>query len=122
MNKESAQKELDAIKDKVKELERIINEPSESKITKEKEMSDFLFSMINGSTMKFTGEEEITYYKGNEWVIQQDYKNGYLWIRYKFIWGVFESKYKLNYNQIKDFIAAWVEANTQWKGLTPHIR
>ena len=46
MNKESAQKELDAIKDKVKELERIINEPSDQ-VTKEKEMSDFLFGMIN---------------------------------------------------------------------------
>lgn len=86
---------------------------------KNKEMSDFLFDMINGSTMKFTGEKEVTYYKNEEWVIQQDYKNDYLWIRYSLIWRVFEEKFKLNNNQIKEFISIWVETNTEWRGLTP---
>ena len=92
------------------------------KPNKNKEMSDFLFEMINGSVIKFTGEKEITYYKDNEWVIQHDYKNGRLWIRYSLIWKVFEEKFSLNYDQIKDFISGWVEINTEWRGLTPVIR
>jgi hypothetical protein len=118
MKKEQAQKELDSIKDRVKELERIINKPE---ISKEQEMSDFLFSILKETTTKITGEKEITHYKtGTEdWVIQQDYKNGQLWVQYYLIWSVFESKFGLNYNEIRDFIAGWMETNTGWNGLTP---
>ena len=59
-----------------------------------------------------------TYYKNGEWIIQQDYKNGILWVRYSLIWSVFETKFGLNTLQISDFIDAWVAANTQWHGLT----
>lgn len=87
---------------------------------KYKEISDFLFSTINGCKMKMTDEKEITFYNSdNEWVIQQDYKNGNLWVRYKLIWKVFEVKYKLNDQQIREFIQSWVETNLNWKGLTP---
>jgi phage antirepressor YoqD-like protein len=116
---EQAQKELDQIKDRVKELERIMNEP---KVSKEKEMSDFLFSMLKETTAKITGEKGITHYNlKNEWLVQEDYKNGYLWVRYLLIWSIFESKFNLNYNEIKEFISSWVESNTGWKGLTPKI-
>ena len=85
-----------------------------------KEMSDFLFATINGCIMKMTGEKQITYYNSdNEWIMQQDYKNGKLWIRFTLIWEVFENKYKLNDQQIRDFINSWVETNLNWKGLTP---
>jgi len=90
---------------------------------KNQEMSDFLFNMINGSTVKFTGEKEITFYKNNEWIIQQDYKTKFLWIRYSLIWKVFENDFDLNYDQIKEFILSWIEINTdtEWKGLIPKI-
>jgi hypothetical protein len=120
MDKMLAQKELDTIRDMVKELEKIINEPE---VSKEKEMSDFLFNSIDGCVRKMTkGEKEVTYYKDNEWVIKQDYENKVLWIRYSLIWFVFNTKFGLNYTQIRDFIAAWVEANTEWRGLTPNNR
>ncbi len=87
---------------------------------KNKEMSDFLFEMfnkVNKSTI--TGEKEVTCYIDKEWLYQQDYKNGNLWIRYSLIWSVFESKFGLKYDQIRDFIKGWVETNLGWKGLTP---
>ena len=115
-DKAQAQKELDEIKNRVKELEKIINAPE---VDKNKEMSDFLFETFNKCEQRFTGEKEFTFYKGEEWIYQQNYKNGYLWVRYSFVWKVFEEKYKLNYQQIKNFIASWVESNTEWKGLTP---
>jgi hypothetical protein len=119
MNKELAQKELDSIKDRVKELEKIINEPE---ISKEKDMSDFLFSLLKETVCKITGEKENTYYnKKGDWLIQQDYKNDKLYVSYYRIWQVFETKYNLNYQQIKDFIQCWIETNTNWGGLTPNF-
>src|SRR3989304_5142583 len=112
MDKKQAQRELDQIKDRIKELEKIINEPED----KTKEMSDFLFAMFNETTMKITGDKEFTFYKDEEWIFQQDYKNDTLWVSYHVVWQVFEEKYGLNYQQIKDFIAAWVCCNTEWKG------
>jgi len=118
--KEQAQKELDQIKDRVKDLERILKEPE---ISKEKEMSDFLFDMLNGTIRKMTGKNEVTHYRAsdNEWLFQQDYENGRLWVRYSLIWSVFETKYSLNYKQTIDFIKGWIEANTKWRGLTPSV-
>ncbi len=87
---------------------------------KNKEMSDFLFEMFNKvDKFRITGEKETTYYIGNDWLFQQDYKNGYLWIRYSLIWLVFESKIGLNHEQIRNFINSWIETNIGWKGLTP---
>jgi len=118
MNKKQAQKELDQIKDRVKELEKIIHESED----KTKEMSDFLLEMFNKvNRQKITGEKELTCYIDDKWLYQQDYKNGKLWIRYLLIWKVFESRFNLNYNQIRDFIQGWVETNLGWKGLTPFI-
>ncbi len=103
-----------------KEIEKLMTDIV--KPDKTKEMSDFLFNMINGSVIQFTGDREITYYKDNEWIIQQDYKNERLWVRYSLIWNVFEEKFNLNYNQIRNFIKDWIETNTKWKGLTPLTR
>lgn len=111
-------------------LIEIINSLDESKIDLlfdelnpkdlNKEMSDFLFATINGCMMKMTDEKEITFYNSkNEWIMQQDFKNGYLWVRYLLIWKIFEDKFRFNNQQIRDFIQSWVETNLNWRGLTP---
>ena len=118
---EAAQKELSQIKMELNKLLQTNKSISDAEI-KAKEMSDFLFEMFNKCEQRFTGDEntkEFTFYKGKEWIYQQDYKNGYLWISYSLVWKVFEDKYKLNYQQIKYFISSWVETNTNWNGLTP---
>jgi hypothetical protein len=91
------------------------------KLSKEKEMSDFLFSMLKKTIREITDEKKVTLFRpeDNEWLVQLDYKNGYLWVSYSLIWKVLETKFGLNYDQIKTFIAVWVEANTEWRGLTP---
>jgi len=87
---------------------------------KTKEMSDFLFNMLKETTARITGEKEITHYnKDGKWVIQQDYKNGYLWIRNSLIWKVFKEEYLLEYDEIRDFIQGWMEMNIGWMNLTP---
>ena len=88
---------------------------------KEKEMSDFLFSMLNKTIREMTDKDKVTYYRAsdNEWLFQCDCKNGILWVRYSLIWEVFETRFGLKYDQIRDFIAGWVEVNTEWRGLAP---
>ena len=56
---------------------------SESKKDSSEDMSDFMFNMLKKTTAKITGEKQITYHNSNnEWVLQQDYKNGYLYAIY----------------------------------------
>jgi hypothetical protein len=119
MNKKEAQNRLSVIEKEVKELRKIIQEPE---IDKEKEMSDFLFSMLKKTIREITDEKNVTLFRpeDNEWLVRLDYKNGILWVQYSLIWEVLETKFGLNYDQIRDFIAGWVEVNTEWRGLAPH--
>ena len=121
MNKNEINSKIEDLKYEIKKLEQLVNKPE---VDKEKEMSDFLFSMLNKTIREMTDERIITHYRAsdNEWLFQQDYKNGYLWVRYSLIWNVFENKFGLNYEQIRDFISAWVEKNTKWSGITPVAR
>jgi hypothetical protein len=109
----NAKRELESAEAELKKLQE--------KPDKNKDMSDFLFSMLKETKAVITGEKEITHYdlKTNEWLVQEDYKNGKLWVRYSLIWSVFESKFGLNHDQIRDFIKVLVETNLGWKGLTP---
>ena len=109
-------------------FELIKFKPVVNKEDKNKSMSDFLFQMFNNAVCKITGEKELIYYKldgynpnsdNNKWLFQQDWKSGRLWIRYTLIWQIFEERFGLNYEQIRDFIQDWVETNLNWKGLTP---
>jgi hypothetical protein len=118
MKTSEIEKKLDSIESEVKKLR---NSLKTSTADKNKEMSDFLFGMLNKTIREMTEDRKVTHIRAsdNEWLFQQDYENGILWVRYLFIWSVFKSKYGLNDEQIKSFIAAWVEKNTEWKGLTP---
>jgi len=92
-------------------------------IDKGKEMSDFLFEFFNNKVNKITGEKQVTYYNDKgQWVYQLDYKIGVLNVEYHRCWSVFEFKYNINYQEIKDFISSWVETNLGWKGLTPYVK
>ena len=105
--------------------------PIVNKEDKNKIMSDFLFEMFNNTVVKVTGEKELTYYQldgydpnnkygnNNQWLFQQDWKNGNLWVRYQLIWRVFKERFGLNYNKTREFIRGWVETNLNWRGLTP---
>ena len=109
-------------------FELIKFKPVVNKEDKNKSMSDFLFQMFNNAVCKITGEKELIYYKldgynpnsdNNKWLFQQDWKSGRLWVKYSLIWQIFEERFGLNYEQIRDFIQDWVETNLNWKGLTP---
>ena len=113
---------LDSIEKMIKEA-RLKESEKQPEKNQDQEIHEFLFECFNNKHHKITGEKEITFYNDkNEWMYQQDYKNGGLWISYDRIWSILESKSGLNYNQIKELINDWVETNLGWKGLTPLYR
>jgi len=121
MKTQDIEKRLDSIEIEVDGLRKAIKA---STVDKQKEMSDFLFSILNHTIRDIAGDKLVNHLRlsDHEWLFQQDYKNGALWIRYSLVWSVFESKFHLNYDEIKTFIASWIDSNTEWKGLTPRNR
>ena len=39
-----------------------------------------------------------------EWLIKYNKENRRIWIRNEYIWSVFEEKYNMNFDEIKDFM------------------
>ena len=119
MKKEEALKRLALIESEVHELQAIVNQNDND--DKTKQMQDFLLKIVNGLELKIV-DGCPTYYKGNEWVFQQDFKNGRLWVRYSIVWSVFETKFGLSCSsETRHFIKTWVESNLNWEGLTPFL-
>jgi hypothetical protein len=50
--------------------------------------------------------------------LEQDLKNANFWLDYDKIWSVFESKFGMNYNEIKSFMNGMVEKHFKMKGFT----
>ena len=61
-------------------------------------------------------------FKGEEWWWEYDSKSGYLWLRWYFIWSIFESEYSLDYNDIQSFIKEQVETHFNCKCVTPMLK
>ena len=70
------------------------------------------------------GDFEISdkYYRDVKYniIFEQDYKSKEFWISYNKIWSVFQSKYGLNYNQIRDIISGWLKEDSKLSALTPN--
>lgn len=97
MNKEEAIKEVNTIKERLTVLEGIINTPEVPKQTAKEWLLNFLSQDF---TVKLT-QGYITYYLGEQWIFQQDFKNGYLWCYYYKVWEVFEKEFGIKYEQIQ---------------------
>ena len=61
---------------------------------------------------------KIYYDENGDWVFEYDSKNKWLWIQYHRIWSVFESKYGLNYNQIRKLTEDTVREVYKMEGVT----
>ena len=87
------------------------------------EMTEFLDSILDGITLKKDSRypQSLFYYKDNRILMEQDWKNSYLWINYEKIWSFFESKFHLKYNEIQLFIQRYMEEYLNLKGFTPRI-
>lgn len=108
------QEQVEAIKTQIVEFEA-----KNSKPTPEQRFAE----LIQGLEIKTDLEnypDSIFYFRGNEYWAEYDSKNNYFWLSYSKMWSVFEKKYGLNYEQVKELIGKKVEEHFKRKGVTTY--
>ena len=98
-----------------KELEELKKEMTKD----EKDPEKTFLSMLDGLTVRIKDPDSIFYFEGDDWIFEQDFKNGYFWCQYDKVWSVFETDHGLNYNEIRDFVKTMLEKYFKCSVLTP---
>ena len=62
---------------------------------------------------------EFIYHKDGQWIFFQDYKNERFWVNYYKYWSIFESKFRLNYEEIQAITKVLVEEALKREVSTP---
>lgn len=98
MDKTKALQELELLKQKVKDLETVINTPVKSA---EQRMTEIWRSCNN---IKYSSDNCRTYFKDNEPMFQQDWKNKKLYYRYSLVYKIFEIEFKMTETEIDKLV------------------
>ena len=114
--KEELKKLIDSIDDST--IEKICELLSNNEAQKKKEMVNFFLSKFNGSTVKLDDSKIKHYAPNGDWLFSLNNKNNEFWVSYKNIWSVYESKYDLNYQQIKELFKGILEEHFNLKEFT----
>ena len=64
---------------------------------------------------------EFIYHKDGQWIFFQDYKNERFWVNYYKYWSIFESKFRLNYEEIQAITKVLVEEALKREVSTPQL-
>jgi len=105
--------EVEAI---LNEIEAILNQIKSKVNVKENLKKDFI-ELLNDCNISFDGKDidykkdgiSLFYYQKNENIFRFEYK----------IWSNFESKYNLNYYELRELLAGIVEEVLNYKGVIP---
>ena len=100
----------------INEVESILNNMKSKVNVKESLKADFI-KHLTGCTLSFD-ESDIDYNKDGDWIFYYRKNNKYFGVGYN-IWSEFESKYSLNYQELKDLLVGIVEEVLNYKGVTP---
>jgi len=100
----------------INEVEAILKQMKSKDNVKENIKKDFV-ELLEDCTISFDGKDidykkdgiSLFYYQKNENIFRFEYK----------IWSNFESKYNLNYYELKDLLAGIVEEVLNYKGVIP---
>jgi len=65
--------------------------------------------------------DHIFFVKDEQVHMDQDSKDGILWLKYKTIWWDLETIFGLKRPEIQKIIAKWVVETYKWRGFTPPI-
>ena len=85
------------------------------------EITDGL-SIIKCDVYNTDGSEFIYYNKENEWIFYQDVKNGEFWAHYNRYWEIFNSEFRLKYEEIQALTKFLVEEALKREVTTPVIK
>ncbi len=88
---------------------------------KNKKFEDFFLEKTKNLLRKTSKEEpgDIFFVDGAETIMRQDLKNENLWTTYKGFWSFFESKYRLNAQQIQCLLRYMMGRHLKLEALTP---
>jgi|ERR1035437_1388790 hypothetical protein len=91
------------------------------KFSREKAAENFFVGFLNDHKIRMSDEYPgyVFYVKNDEIFIEHNQKNGNLWVSYKQIWSVFETKYGYNYIEIRELITHVVWKHLKLKDVTP---
>ena len=64
-------------------------------------------------------KEYIFYFYKDDYLFYQDKKNMKFYINYYKIWSVFESKFNINYEEIREFMKGMIDKHFNLKDYTP---
>ena len=100
----------------------MIDKIKKIKYSRLKEEERFFLEMIDG-IQPFTIDdypESVFWMKNDMVLLEEDYKNGLLYVNYERIRPVFEKKYGYNYTNTQSFIKGKVDRHTDLGSLTPN--
>ena len=100
----------------VNEVDSILQEMKSKVNVKENIKKDFI-ELLSGCTISFDCDD-IDYKKDGILLFFYQKNKNIFWVKYD-IWSNFESKYNLNYHELKDLLASIVEEVLNYKGVTP---
>jgi hypothetical protein len=109
MNKQEAQKELDALKLREAELLAVINAPE---VTPEQRF----LQLMEGLTVKINKvnyPDSIFYFRNGEFMFEIE--NDKAFLNYELFWGVFENEFNMDYTHIKDFTRSMLKEHFKMK-------
>ena len=80
----------------------------------------FVLETIEGCEPETKPNGDVDWWKDGKFLFTQDFKNGYLFVSYKYIWSVLEKEFGLNYNQTQELINNVMCNYTNNGEITPH--
>ena len=100
----------------INEVEAILNQLKSKVDIRESLKKDFV-ELLTGCTISFNSDD-IDYKKDGNFLFYYQKNENIFRVKYV-IWSNFESKYNLNYQEIKELLAGIVEEVLNYKGVTP---
>jgi hypothetical protein len=98
-------------------LKQLNEQPNKKEQTAKEWLTDILLKLEINKDM--TTPDNVYWNIGDDFMFNQDFKNGYLYYNYFKIWKVLNSKYLINNEKINQLINTTVKDVLKWSGLTP---
>ena len=112
-------KELQDYENFVKEFSKNLSLIQSKKSVDEKEQ--LFIDFIQDCVIKLDQNEypfSIFMFKKDKYMFEYDWKNDTLWCSYDRVWSLFESKYKMSYQSLQQFIADQIETYFKFRPST----
>ena len=113
MTQEEKQERIAALEAEIAELKKPDKTPGER-----------FWELVSDTTLKFDFvryPNTIFGFRDGKYVLEYDFKNNHLWLRYSTVWSILEYEYSLNYGDVQSLVKNEVEEYFKCKVVTPNL-